>query len=190
MAKVLRHTDTDPGWINRRLRDLERQIRELRAEKRLAGSSFAQLPAGAIPQSAVGNPSNPGFVSGTASGFAVPTGGAEVIRRSATVPPGFTSCVVQLTGRVLAVNSTAGNDYLYARVSALDVLGNALPVPVPAVPAWNNMAMNVATMTAVLTGLTPGSDVVLKLRTWTAGADWAADARSTADLSGGVTWFN
>ena len=35
-----RGIDTDPGWQNRKLRDLERQIQELRSEKRAAATTI------------------------------------------------------------------------------------------------------------------------------------------------------
>jgi hypothetical protein len=41
MARPIRHTDTAPGWINRRFADLQRQINQERAAKRLPGSEIA-----------------------------------------------------------------------------------------------------------------------------------------------------
>lgn len=75
----IRRTDTDPGWINRRLADLERQIRELRSAKRLPASTF---PPGVIPTAALANPNAPGYVYLTATGFGLAVTGANVISSS------------------------------------------------------------------------------------------------------------
>lgn len=40
MARPIRHTDTDPGWIRRELRELRKQVRELSAAKRLSAATI------------------------------------------------------------------------------------------------------------------------------------------------------
>jgi hypothetical protein len=180
-----RGLDTAPGHEGRAIRDLQRQIRELRAAKTLRRSSFADVPTGSIPLSAVGNSSAPGYVYLSATAFALSTVGANVIDSLVTVPTGFTSCVVYLTGRVFAYNSTAVTDYLYARPVVNGAPGNALPVPAATTAAGTN----VAPFSTVLTGLTPGGTFSVQLWASTLTAGWASDPANTADLSGVTLWF-
>lgn len=180
-----RRIDADAGRVNRQVRAITRDLREQRAAKRLPASSFTDLLPGSIPQSAVTNQSAPGYVSLTTTGSAILAAGGLLIDSSATVPTGFTSCVVSLTARAFAYNSTATDDYLYAQPIAAGVSGNALPVLAPA----GQSAFNVAPVATVLTGLTPGSLVSLQLWAATSAADWAADPSNLADLSGVLLWF-
>lgn len=157
------------------------------AAKRLRASSFADLPPRSIPISTLSNPSAAGYVSMSAGNFAVTMLGAAVIETSVQVPSGFDSCVVYLTGRVYARNTTAGVDYLYARTVTNGVTSTALPIPVAAVDTFGDVAANTAHSATVLSGL--GSSFTLQVWAASATADWTADPGNTADLSGVLLWF-
>lgn len=175
-------TDTAPGWMNRRFAHLERDIREMRAEKRLRASSFADA---SIPSTALTNPSASGYVFQTAAGFALTTAGADVISSAVTVPASFSGCVVVLTGRVYAKNTTAASDTLYARPTVAGMTGNAYPLPVAAGAAGTN----VAPFAVSLSGLTAGTTFTVTMWAQSLTAAWGATAANTADLSGSLSWF-
>lgn len=180
-----RGLDPSPGWINRKFRDIDTALRELRAEKRLAASSFANVPPGSIPVSALSSTTASGYVYQTATGFSVPLAGADLIASTVTVPHGFTGCVVMVTGRVFAYNSTLSTDYLYARPTIGTANGNALPIQALTTAA----ALNTAPLSAVLSGLNGGDTFTVRLWAATSVADWPSDPTNTADLSGVVLWF-
>lgn len=171
----------DIGWIKRQFRDQQRQIKELRAAKRIPGSSF---PPGVIPTSALQAPDAPGFVNQTVTAFSLGTTSALLIDTIATVPSGFTSCVVSLVGRVYAVNPTGSTGFLSAQVAVAGSTGNAMPLPV----ATTLGGLNVATFATVLTGLSGGSTLAVQLSAWTDAA-WTSDPSNTADLTGSLVWF-
>lgn len=182
-----RGLDTDIGWQKREFRKVWTAIREGNAAKRLRASSFAGLPAGTIPTVALAAPTAPGYVNLTATNFALSSSGANLISSTVSVPAGFDSCVVSLTGRVFAYNSTASDGYLYARPDVAGSTGNALPLPVAAAGGQADSGIAVATQTALLTGL---SDT-FTIRLWaaTASGSWTADPAHTADLTGTLLWF-
>lgn len=182
---VMHRVRTDPGWVKRELRDIRRDLAGLRSEKRLRSSSFADVPDGAIPTSKLAAPTAPGYVSLTATGFAVTTTAAAVIDTTVTVPAGFRSCVVSLTGRVYAANSTGSAAALYGQVEVNGVTGNAMPVTVAAGAA----GLDVGTLAAVLNDLLPASTFTVRL-TVRATSGWAADDSNTADLAGTLSWFS
>ena len=179
---MVRRTDSDEGWVNRRLADLQRQINEQRAAKRLPASTF---PPGVIPTSALASPAAPGAVQLSATNFAVAAAGATVLTGTITIPSRMTNCVVSLTARVYATNTTATSDSLYARVEVATVTGTALPVTVPTTEA----RVNVATLTTLLTGLTPGATFAVRAWAKTLTADWTASGGNTVDISGTLAWF-
>ena len=188
--RPIRHTDTAPGWINRRFRELERQIRELRAEKRLRATSFDGV---VVPTTSLENPVNGGVLSRSVSGFTPTLVGYYVLDAPVTVPDGFDAVVVNVTGRAYAVNSTAADDYLYA---AAEVAATGSPVAPAALPAHagpsgaaNEAAFNVSPLSALVMGLAPGEVFNVRLFVRTATSDWAAHADNVADLSGSLTWF-
>jgi hypothetical protein len=196
--RKFRGIDDKPGWEYRELADIRRQLRELRAARTLSGSDFSLVPdnrippsavdlavtaPGVIPVDAVSSASTPGYVNLTATNFAVPVAGVNLIDATVPVPIGFSSCVLSLTGRVFAANSTATTDYLYARLSVNGALSNAVPVQTPAAVS----ALNVAASAVVLTSL--GGSFPLRLWAASSAADWAASATNTADLTGGIVWF-
>lgn len=178
--------DRGPGRVNRVQRELRREIAEERAARRLRASTF---PAGSIPPEALASPSAAGFASLTTSNFAVPTAGATLLSSAVTVPAMMTGCVVSLTGRAYAANTTATDDYLLARVEVDSTQGTALPVHCEPTGSPGAAAVNVATLTTVLTGLTPGGTFDVRLWARTSTADWSATTANTADLSGTLAWF-
>lgn len=182
----IRRIDDSPGWINRRFEAIEKRIGERSAEKRIPGTSF---PPGVIPTSALRDPSAPGYVNLTTTGFGVTVAGGNVIDTTVTVPEGFTACVVSLVGRVFAYNSTAAPDYLYARPVVNGLAGNALPFPVAAFGSFDDSGVAVCNFATVLTGLSAGSTFPVQLWSASATADWTADASHTADLTGPLLWF-
>jgi hypothetical protein len=178
--------DTDPGWINRRFREQDRKIRELRAERKFLRTT---IPDGFISTAALADPSAPGYVNLAATNFAVTTTGGNVISTAVSVPSGFTSCVISLVGRVYAVNSTAADDYLLARVEIDTATGTAMPVLATANGTTGDAGVNVAPLATVLAGLPEGDSFNVRLHASTATANWTADVANTADLNGSIVWF-
>ena len=201
-----RGLDADQGWVNRRFRELERQIRELSAAKVLSSSTMSRgtlkvtgdatldvdgnltLRPGIIETDALAAPIAAGYAYLTASNFALSVAGANVIDSTVTVPEGFTSAVVTMTGRVFAYNSTAAARYLYAQVKVNGLSGNALPVHAAAAGSADDSAIASSPFSTVLTGLTPGGTFPLQLFAKTTAA-WAADVANTAELTGSIIWF-
>lgn len=169
-----RGVDADPGWIAREFKDIRRLLRELSAAKRIPGTTF---PDGVIPATALASPTAPGFVNLTATNFPVATSVTYLISDVVAVPRGFTSCVINLTGRVAA----PGSGSLASQVELDGITGNAIPSSGEGVP-------NVATFATVVTGLSEGVPMTLRLSAWS-DADRPAGASNVADLTGSLVWF-
>lgn len=186
MARGLRHTDTAPGWINRRFRDVDRQIRELRAEKRLRHSSFTGV---VVPIESQEYPTGGGAVSASTSSYTPTLAGAYVLDQTVTDPSPFNAVLVNVTGRAYAVNTTTADDYLYTAAEVDTFAGTALPVHAAPTGDPDEAALNVSPLSVVLTGLTAGQTFPIRLQVRTAVADWPAHLDNVADLSGALTWF-
>lgn len=151
------------------------------------------LRGGIIGNDALTTPTAPGVVWATASNFAVSTSYTTLITRTVTVPPGFTSAAVSLTGRVFAIdpNTTGGSngsgaDYLYALTTIAGIDGNGLPIPLG---GYNGSIINACPLSTILTGLTPGGTFTVSLSAASSFQAFAADASNTADLGGSILWF-
>lgn len=144
------------------------------------------LRGGIIGNDALTNPVAPQYVYDYTTNFAVGTTVAHVRRTTITVPAGFTSAIVNVTGRVYAVNSTAGLDYLYTQTNVKGFNGLALPLPVS---ASGGSGFNVSPFSVLLSGLTPGSTFTIDVDAFTAFGAWASSASNTMDVSGTILWF-
>lgn len=148
------------------------------------GSLF--LRPGSVGNDSLANPVAPQYVYDYTSNFALSTTIAHIRRTTITVPPGFTSAVVNVTGRVYAVNGTAGLDYLYAQTNISGFNGLALPLPVS---ASGGSGTNVSPFAVVLSGLTPGGTFSIDVDAQTAFGAWDANTANTMDVSGTILWF-
>lgn len=180
----LRDTDARPNAAGLRERNerLEAQVRRLRSSRRLLQNG--DYGRATIPSAAQQTTAAPGLVMLSTSFFAVGRTPADVVVGSVLIPPRMTRCVVSLTGRVYAVNTTGGIDLLSARVTAGGQAGNAIPVRTAAGAA----SMNVATLAVLLEDLVPGSTFDVALSVWSAAATWTADTVHFADLAGSLGW--
>ena len=183
--------ELDPmGRQNRMKRDLERALREERAAKRFP---MTEIPDGSITNEALADPVAGGYVSQSVTGWAPTVAGSYLIDTAVTVPSDFAACIVNLTGRAYGVNTTAADDYLYARAEVYSLTASysatALPVHAAASGAPNDAALNVSPLSVVMSGLTAGDTFNVRLWVATAVADWTADLNNTADLTGSLTWY-
>jgi hypothetical protein len=186
MSRPIRHSDTTPGWINRQFRAIDGRFKRLESAKRLPGSTF---PPGIIPTSALKSPSAPGYVNLSTDGFGVDLAGGYLIDETVSVPSLFSSCVIALTGRVYAFNSTASDDYLLARAEVAGVTGTALPIYAAANPGPADAPVNVCPISTVLTELAAGDTFPVRIFAATGAADWASDVDNLAELTGAIVWF-
>ena len=150
------------------------------------------LPAGIIDNAALASPVIPESVYDIATNFGLTISYVTKTSVTVEVPAGFTKAVVAMVGRVFAYNPNTtggggdGADYLYGRVTIAGVAGVGLP---SVVPGWSSSGLNVAPMSRVLSGLTPGSTFDILLSARTSYAAWAAHADHNAELSGNIMWF-
>lgn len=159
----------------------------------LAITGTLSLPAGIIGNDALTSPVVPQSVYGYVSNFAITTTGTTIRTITITVPVGFTSAVVSVTGRVFGVNPNttggsngAGADYLYgvAKIDGLSSTALALPVG-----GNNGSGINVSPYSTILTGLTSGATFTITLNVQSYFASWGTIANNTADVSGSILWF-
>jgi hypothetical protein len=165
-----------------RLDALEAAVKFLRSSRALVAR--AEFPDGIIPPAALKQATaQPGLINLTATGFSLGTSASDLVTATITVPPGFTGCVVNLLGRVYALNSTGAVGYLSAQTSVDASPGNAVPMPIAAA----GVGMNVAPLAALLSGLAPGSTFVVAASAWTDAA-WLGDPSNLVDLTGSIVW--
>lgn len=182
----LRGTDARKSLtgVRQRIADLEAENARLRSGSRLLQrGDYGQRR---IPTDALQTTAAPGLVMLSASGFAIGTTPVAVLQGQVTVPARMTRCVVSLTGRAYATNSTAALDFLTARVAAAGVLGNGVPVRMPAGEA----RLNVATLAVVLEDLVPGGTFPVAVSVASTSASWAANPGNFVDLAGSLGWVS
>lgn len=147
------------------------------------------LPAGIIGNDALTSPVTPQAVSANVTNFGVPVAETIILTETITIPAGFTSAVVSMTGRVFAYNPNSlvsYYEYLYARTKIGSLSGYAFPLEVA---GTNGSGINVSTYAAVLTGLTGGNTFTITVRAWTGDRAWGAVAQNAADVHGSILWF-
>lgn len=145
-----------------------------------------KLRGGIIGNDALTSPVVPQYVYDYGTNFGVSTTVSHIRRTTITVPAGITAAIVNVTGRVYAVNNTAGLDYLYVQTNVKGYNGLALPLPVS---ASGGSGFNVSPFSVLLTDLTPGSTFTVDVDAFTAFGAWAANASNTVDVSGAILWF-
>jgi len=129
---------------------------------------------------------SPQSIYASTSNFGLTTSSATKLSQTITVPAGFTSAIVSVTGRVYAINNTASVDYLFANAQIDTFVGNGMPI---VATASNGSALNVAPFAKVLTGLTPGDTFTILVNAATSFADWISQASNQADMNGTVSWY-
>jgi len=147
------------------------------------------LRPGSIGNDALANPTAPGSVYATATGFAMTTSFATKVSQTVTVPAGFTSAAVTLNGSIFAYNQNpagTGVDYLYSQAWIDTVHGAATPL---ACTDNGGSGKNPCAMSTVLTGLTPGGTFTVLIAGQTAFNGWPAHTSMLAELSGTITWY-
>lgn len=189
MADLARRREPRTGNPRAVWDELDRLRREVEYLRGARGTiARGEFPAGVIPLGALQQATaQPGLVSLTVTGFALTTTPTAILSGSAIVPAGFSACVISVTGRVHAGNTTATAGFLSAQAKVNGVTGNAVPVHAGVSGQPDDTALNVATCSVVLSDLTPGAAVPVQLLAW-ADAAWSADAANLADLTGSVVW--
>jgi hypothetical protein len=164
-------------WVPRRLADLERGLRELTAS--------GVIRAGSLGNDALTSPLIPAVANMTSTAFAVTTTWAEVVGVDLVVPADCTRLLVNATGRVYAVNNSAGADSLTTRVTLDLVNGQAFVMPL-AVGAWDTIGAALATLAE---GLTPGGTLRLAAAAKTLATGFGANAGNTATITATLIWL-
>jgi hypothetical protein len=158
----------------------------------LTVSGTLALPNGSVNDAWLTNPVRGDSAYASASNFALTTTGTTpLVSQSWYTPAGFTTADVLIAGRVFAVNSTAGLDYLYARsrvyVPATGVTGYGTGLPL-AVSASGGSGLNSSPISIKVENLTDGQEIRLEIQGWTNTAGWAANSSNTADVAGQIIW--
>lgn len=147
------------------------------------------LPAGIIDNDALANPLAFAADSADANVFPIPKTEVTVVSRTITVPPGFTTAVVQGFGTIYAMNSTATLDYLYACVfidwPAGSTSGRQLLTPLTANNGSGHLAVNKQTE---ITGLSPGDRITVRMTVKSAFANLPATANNGSSINLLVIW--
>lgn len=189
-------------WLVRKVQDMERELRELRAANVFGltgitpedgGTSFdgyvhingpakitgtLDLPAGIIGNDALAAPVSPGSAGLTQQNFATTTAGTVYAQASIAVPPGYTQALVMNGVSAGATNSGAGTDFLYVAASINGAQGGEQPSQTAAGAYGSGSAFAIRT----LTGLTGGS-ITVECRLRTGSGAWAAAAGNTANVN-------
>ena len=196
-------------WIARKLADLEKQLRELRAANPFGltgitpqdgGTDFEgyvtingaakitgtlDLPAGIIGNSTLTNPVFPKNAHADGTNFSLATGAnAEKLRATVTVPAGYTQALVMATATMSKKNTTAAVDEMY-----LDCRINGSAI------GWSTYASVMAGKTgtvanstsALLTGL--GASFIITANASTFAASWASDTEAVVNIDAVVLFL-
>ena len=163
----------------------------LNAARAAFGALF--LRPGSIENDSLTSPVTAQYVFDSLTNFALTTTFHSIRAKTITVPAGFTSAVVSVTARVMAINPNttggsngAGADYLYAGTNIDGFNGNALPL---SIGGSGGSSINVAPFSTTLTGLTAGSTFTITIDAGTAFLGWAANASNVGEVSGHILWF-
>lgn len=192
----------------RRIKDLERSVRELAAANPLGAAGIRaveggisvegtqtvngaltingpasitgtlELPAGIIGNAALESPVSPGSAGLTQQNFATTTAGATYAQASIPVPDGYTQALVMNGVSAGASNSGTGTDFLYVAASINGVTGGEQPTQTLAGAYGSGSAYAIRT----LTGLTGGS-ITVECSIRTGSAVWAAATGNTANVN-------
>jgi hypothetical protein len=151
-----------------------------------------ELRGGIIGNEALTSPVRGNSAYAYGSGFAVTTTGTTPLAtQSWFTPEGFTTASIFIIGRVYAVNSTAGLDYLSARsrifVPSTGVEGYGYAMPLP-VSANGGSGINQSPIAGTIDSLTTGQEIRLEVQGWTSFANWAASGSNIADVAGQIIW--
>jgi len=151
------------------------------------------LPSGIINNDALANPIQVQSIYLDVSNFAVTTSWVSLASSTITVPAGFTSALVTVTGQVGCYNphttggsDGVGSDFLLCQPYVGAVTGNALGAQFPGSNWWGNA---VTLLSTVLTGLTGGGTFSVGVQASVDYANMAAFAANEATLSGNILWF-
>jgi hypothetical protein len=190
-------------WIGRRLQDLERELRELKAANvfgltginpKDGGTDFdgyvnvngpmsitgaLNLPAGIIGNEALANPLKTGSAGFTASNQSFNTTTTDYGTQPITVPAGFTNAVVMNGVSAGAVNSTTAGAYLYVAAGIDGVGGGEMPTYANAGYYASASAFAIRT----LTGLTAGATINASVQVRTSSGAWAAASGNVANIN-------
>ncbi|MGH8965000.1 MAG: hypothetical protein ACRDXB_06685, partial [Actinomycetes bacterium] len=199
----LHRTDTDPGWINRRFRYLERQIQELSAAKGLSSSTIGSgglrvkdgggitiedgggititdsgvldIADGKIINQMLESPVLPETLEAEASNFSL-TGGTytDIVVAQTVVPAGYSKMIANIGFAIHARNTRAVQDYIGATVGTTFV-------PITDVqPGYVGGVSH--SIVDFQQDLPEGEDAVIRLQALSGGGNWGADAFNGASL--------
>ncbi len=199
MGRIYRERTT-----RRTLANMDRRIKAQGSASVLARSGLS-VPEEGVPQAdgtllvrgdfiadgkdsneALENPTKPGTVYASITGFGLTVGLVNILTTTVVVPDGFTIAHAMMAGRVFAYNSTTGRDYLYVQTNIAGYNGWALPL---GIEPNDGSGINNSAFATVLSGLTPGSSFTVQVAAGTSFAPWAADPGHTAEVSGLITWY-
>lgn len=184
------HREMD-GSLNRRIRDLERQVQQLAAANPLATAGIQAvaggftvtgtlgLPAGIIQNDALSDPIVISTAGVSQNTFATTTAGAVYASATITIPAGYTRADVQCMTIAGAINDTASADYLYVASSINGVAGTETP---QAAAASGGYASAPANGIRSLTGLSGGT-ITVGCQIRTGAAAWASGTGNFANMT-------
>lgn len=188
--------------IPRRLKDLERQVRELAAANQLGSAGIKAveggitvegsqtvngpltingpltLQPGSIENDSLTNPFSTQTSSNFLNNYAINT--TSTVRTSVTftVPDGYTQAVVIANPTAMGQNSTGAVDYLYAQAVIYGVGGGELYTS-----AGAGLAVGLASpVHLTLTGLVAGEPIEVSVATRTGFGTWAAAPGNQANI--------
>jgi len=151
------------------------------------------LPNGIINNDALANPIKVQSIQLDVSNFAVTTSWATLVSSTITVPAGFTSAAVTVTGQVGCYNTHttggsdgAGSDFLLCRPFVGAVEGIPIGAQFPGNNWWGN---TVTLLSTVKTGLSGGDTFLVGVGASVDYQNMTAFAAHEATLSGNILWF-
>lgn len=148
------------------------------------------LRGGIIGNEALTNPVKPDVSSNFDSGFSIGTTYAVKMTRTWVLPAGFNVAQISGTAKAVALNDTAGVDYLYVRSritrvsDGMDVFGYGSPVLAPAGGLATGYGLGVAYVP-----LNPGDSIRLQVECMTSFGTWSSSASNVAEWSGMISWY-
>ena len=151
------------------------------------------LPAGIIDNAALANPIQVQSIYLDVSNFVVTTSYVSLASATITVPAGFTSALVTVSGQVGCFNphttggsDGVGGDFLLCRPNVGTTLGIPLGTQFPGNNWWGH---DVTLLSTVRTGLSGGGTFSVGISASVDYANMAAFAANEAVLSGNILWF-
>lgn len=190
---AINNLDGPDAGIFGAISELQRQVRDLANRNPFTGTNINMDGSGHLTVNGLQlHPITASIVQGWAQGYAVTVTSTQVVSYTVTVPTGYTTAIVNVSGEAEFFNNTTSQQYAQA-VTTMTVSSGTVTAQDPAfdveILAGGTNSIT-AVLAAVVTGInaTAGETITISGRVF-AGAALAASSFNAMALTGSVTFL-